>query len=153
MWPVAWQTPSSRQRERPRRMKPQLSWLQPKSGHESRSSSTSRQADWLTDRPTVSCKVTNSDWTDASYLVMSPHKARCIDHTDWLRVAVQPMPVQFISPWRWTQHGTPKHRYPTISLQGFVTQKTETRTQVENSDVVMRTEGRGRAALNNKIFV
>jgi hypothetical protein len=30
------------------------------------------------------------------------------------------------SPWRWQQHGPPKHRYPTTSLYGVTTQKTTT---------------------------
>jgi len=38
--------PSSRQGERPTTNKPQMSWLQPKPGHESRRGSTPRRRDW-----------------------------------------------------------------------------------------------------------
>jgi hypothetical protein len=48
LWPVTW-----RRKDAPWQRKPQLSWLQPKSGHESQRGSVPRQTDWETDRPSV----------------------------------------------------------------------------------------------------
>jgi hypothetical protein len=93
LWPVTWQTLPLVRENAPRQTKQQLSWLQPKSGHESRRGLDTKTdwlsdwlTDWLTDRPIVSCRVTLT----LTVTLWNPQQTTHLTHND-LRIRCLPV--------------------------------------------------------------